>query len=44
MDCACGVGSLALSGMLQRLASVGLTVNLVNRVGEGVLNEGALAL
>eukprot|EP00435_Cladocopium_sp_Y103_P029301 s663_g7.t1 len=40
VDCACGVGSIALSNMVDRLSAVGLVVNLVNRVGEGVLNEG----
>lgn len=40
VDCACGVGSIALSNMEERLSAVGLVVNLVNRVGEGVLNEG----
>ncbi|CAJ1399543.1 unnamed protein product [Effrenium voratum] len=40
VDCACGVGGMALATMTERLSSVGLTVNLVNRVGEGVLNEG----
>lgn len=40
VDCACGVGSIALSNMVERLSAVGLVVNLVNRVGEGGLNEG----
>lgn len=40
VDCACGVGSIALSSMVERLRQVGLTVNLVNCVGDGALNEG----
>ena len=40
VDCACGVGSIALSNMVEALRSVGLAVKLVNRVGDGPLNEG----
>lgn len=40
VDCACGVGAIALGAMLERLSQVGLTTNMVNLVGEGTLNEG----
>ncbi|CAE7858489.1 PGM3, partial [Symbiodinium microadriaticum] len=40
VDCACGVGAIALGAMLDRLGKVGLTTNMVNLVGEGTLNEG----
>lgn len=41
VDCACGVGSLALSSMRPRLESVGLSVTLVNESSSGgKLNEG----